>query len=68
MSEQSERYTCNYCNKFYSSKSSLCNHNKKFHKYINNTHNTLHNILHNTLHNTHNTLHKTLNNLYFFFF
>jgi hypothetical protein len=60
MSEQSERYTCNYCNKFYSSKSSLCNHNKKFHKCINNTHNTLH----NTLHNTHNTLHNTLDNIY----
>ena len=27
----SSRICCNICNKFYSSKSSLCNHNKKFH-------------------------------------
>ena len=35
MNEKSEfhltDYECNICNKFYSSKSSLCNHNKKFH-------------------------------------
>ena len=24
-------YQCEFCNKYYSSKSSLCNHNKKFH-------------------------------------
>ena len=28
-------FSCNICNKNYSSKSSLCNHNKKFHS-INN--------------------------------
>ena len=27
-----QMYTCNICNKEYSSQSSLCNHNKKFHK------------------------------------
>ena len=36
MSENSEihltEYKCNKCNKLYSSHSSLCNHNKKFHK------------------------------------
>lgn len=29
---KSNKYICNICNKNYSSKSSLCNHNKKFHK------------------------------------
>ena len=29
-------FRCNICNKLYSSKSSLCNHNKKFHDNINN--------------------------------
>ena len=34
MSEKSElkkKYCCKICNKYYSSNSSLCNHNKKFH-------------------------------------
>lgn len=34
MNEKSESiniFSCNICNKTYSSKSSLCNHNKKFH-------------------------------------
>ena len=34
-SEKSEYLHCKNCNKYYSSKSSLCNHNKKFHN-INN--------------------------------
>lgn len=31
MSEKNEQFKCNICNKYYSSKSSICNHNKKFH-------------------------------------
>ena len=34
MSESSKVHSCTICNKNYSSKSSLCNHNKKFHKTI----------------------------------
>jgi hypothetical protein len=34
MDECVKKYTCNLCNKNYSSKSSICNHNKKFHKKI----------------------------------
>jgi len=61
-------YICNICNKQYSSHSSLCNHNKKFHKknntmiLLNDTNKTLHN---NTLNNTKKIecrfCHKTFN-------
>jgi hypothetical protein len=54
MNEQSVRCICKYCNKSYSSRSSLCNHIKKFHNGCNNTD--------NTLDNTYNTLDNTLDN------
>ena len=31
MSEKNDHFKCNTCNKYYSSRSSICNHNKKFH-------------------------------------
>ena len=52
MSEVITNYNCKICNKHYSSASSLCNHNKKYHsnlkKCINNTYNT-HNKLDNII-------------------
>ena len=42
MSEKGESikiFRCNICNKIYANASSLCNHNKKFHKFDNLNHN-----------------------------
>ena len=39
-SEIPTNYLCNICNKFYTSPSSLCNHNKKFHKIETNNNNS----------------------------
>ena len=55
-------YKCNYCNKDYSSYSSLWNHNKKFHNNKICSNNTSV-ILNNTLDNTSIILNNTLNNI-----
>jgi hypothetical protein len=53
-------FKCNICNKLYSSKSSLCNHNKKFHS-INNNLNIIPNIINNNLNIIPNIINNNLN-------
>jgi hypothetical protein len=48
-------FNCNICNKYYSSKSSLCNHNKKFH--ITNVH-----VVHDTVNVLTTNVHDNINN------
>ena len=48
-------FNCNICNKYYSSKSSLCNHNKKFH--IINVH-----VVHDTVNVLTTNVHDNINN------
>jgi hypothetical protein len=52
------KFTCDICNKYYASKSSLCNHNKKFHNH-NNNHNT---IIKHPFNNQKTIIEQSLNN------
>ena len=56
MTEVITDFHCIKCKKYYSSQSSLCNHNKKFHSKINNTNNNTYNTTDNTTDNTNNII------------
>ena len=56
-SELNNKLCCNICNKNYKSKSSLCNHNKKFHC------KTVLTISNNNLTKSNNVLNKSSDNL-----
>jgi hypothetical protein len=60
------KFICNNCNKFYASKSSLCNHNKKFHNTNNNFLTTNNNFLttNNNFLTTNNNFLTTNNKIY----
>ena len=56
------KYICNTCNKIYSSQSSLCNHNKKFHKEnVKNVVNSSHNVCNNVVNSSHNVCNNVVN-------